>query len=98
MPPLIYECRCNQGKPFIQAGVPDQHVHTALKVVELLTAERKARGISQESLAVKAGVSPSCIQHLEHARATPTLVTLLKLSEALEMSLGKLILSVQAKK
>ena len=76
-------------------GVPDSHALTAQKLVELLTAERKQRGWSQETWAVAARVSPSCIQHLEHARSTPTLITLLKLATALEMDLPDLLRSAQ---
>ena len=76
-------------------GVPDSHVHTTQKLVELLSAARKQRGWSQETLAVEARVSPSCIQHLEHQRSTPTLLTLLKLAQALEMDLPSLLRKAQ---
>ena len=76
-------------------GVPDSHVLTTQKLVALLSAARKQRGWSQETLAVKARVSPSCIQHLEHQRSTPTLLTLLKLAQALEMDLPSLLRKAQ---
>ncbi len=72
-------------------GVPDSHALTSQKLVELLSVARKERGWSQETWAVEAKVSPSCIQHLEHGRSTPTLITLLKLAAALEMNLPDLL-------
>ena len=76
-------------------GVPDSHALTTQKLVELLSAARRQRGWSQETWAVEAKVSPSCIQHLEHARSTPTLITLLKLSGALQMDLPDLLRDAQ---
>ena len=93
--PIIYECARFRGKTFIHSGVSDEHVQTAKKLVALLSAARKGRGMSQESLAVSAGVSPSCVQHLEHSRSTPTLVTLLRLAEALDLDLPELLRSAQ---
>ena len=82
----------------MRMGVPDPHALTTKKLVELLTDARKQRGWSQETLAVEAKVSPSCIQHLEHGRSTPTLMTLLKLAAALEMDLPKLLRVAQKQK
>lgn len=82
-------------KPFTCLRVPDSHALTTSKLVELLSAERKQRGWSQETLAVAARVSPSCIQHLEHERSTPTLMTLLKLAAAMEMDLPDLLRAAQ---
>ena len=48
-------------------------------------------GWSLETLAVAAGVSNSCIRHLEHQRATPNLVTRLKLASALDLDLSALL-------
>lgn len=75
--------------------MPDSHARIAEKIIEALTAERKRLGWSQETLAVAAGVSNSCIRHLEHQRATPTLVTLLKLTSALDLDLAALLRSAQ---
>lgn len=78
--------------------MPNSHAKTTQNLVELLTAGRKQRGWSQETLAVEAKVSPSCIQHLEHGRSTPTLMTLLKLAAALEMDLPDLLRAAQEQK
>jgi transcriptional regulator with XRE-family HTH domain len=71
--------------------VPDSHASTAQRIITALHAERKRRGWSQETLAVAAGLSDSCIRHLENQRATPTLVTLLKLASALDLDLAELL-------
>ena len=71
--------------------MPDPHAAIAEKIVSALQAERKRLGWSLETLAVAARVSNSCIRHLEHQRATPTLVTLLKLASALGLDLAVLL-------
>jgi len=71
--------------------VPDPHAQTVQRIVEILSAERRRRGISQEALAAAAGVSSSCVQHLEHARSTPTLVTLLRLADALGLDPSRIL-------
>ena len=75
--------------------MPHPHAAIAEKIVAAIQAERKRLGWSQETLAVAAGVSNSCIRHLEHQRATPTLVTLLKLTSALDLDLAALLRSAQ---
>lgn len=72
-------------------GVPESHALTTQKIIELLKAERLRLGWSQETLAVAADVSNSCVRHLEHSRASPTMVTLLKLSNALQLDLAELL-------
>jgi ribosome-binding protein aMBF1 (putative translation factor) len=75
--------------------VQDSYVQTTRNLAERITAGRKQRGWSQETLAVEAKVSPSCIQHLEHGRSTPTIITLLKLTAALGMDLPDLLRDAQ---
>lgn len=75
--------------------MPEPHALTTQRIVALLKAERQRLGWSQETLAVAAGVSNSCVRHLEHSRASPTMVTLLKLSEALQLDLAKLLRHVR---
>ncbi len=90
-PGIIYEWGGFGANSFDQRSVPESHAEIARKIVELLHTKRKQRGFSQESLALAADVSPSCIQHLESNRSTPTLITLLKLCEALEIDLADLL-------
>ena len=75
--------------------MPESHALTARKIVEFLQAERVRRGLSHESLAVAAGVSSSCVRHLERGRSTPTLITLLKICEAMDINLADLLRKAQ---
>jgi transcriptional regulator with XRE-family HTH domain len=52
---------------------------------------RKARGMSQEALAERAGISRTYLARLETARQDPTLSTLEKLAKALKVPIEKLL-------
>ena len=75
--------------------MPDPHAAIAKKIIAALQAERKRLGWSLDTLAVAAGVSDSCIRHLEQERAMPTLITLLKLAAALDLDLAILLRNAQ---
>jgi ribosome-binding protein aMBF1 (putative translation factor) len=79
----------------IRLRVLDPHARITRQIVEALAAERQRLGWSFERLAVEADVSNSCIRHLERARSTPTLITLLKLAAALQMDLPDLLREAQ---
>ena len=57
----------------------------------MLRAERKRKGLSMERLAEKAGLSTSMVSLYERDLRNPTLETLLRVSEVLEIDLGRLI-------
>ncbi len=76
--------------------MPDLHAQIAEKIVAMIHAERIRVGWSQETLAVSAGISNSCVRHLEHQRAKPTLITMLKLASALNLDLATLLRDAQA--
>ena len=76
--------------------MPDLHAQIAEKIVAMIHAERIRMGWSQETLAVSAGVSNSCVRHLEHQRSKPTLITMLKLAAALDLDLATLLRDAQA--
>jgi transcriptional regulator with XRE-family HTH domain len=61
------------------------------EVVKLLLAERKRRGISGNSLAERSGLSQSLISTLETNPWNPTLDTLLRIGDALEIDIGTII-------
>ncbi|MDE5620846.1 MAG: helix-turn-helix domain-containing protein [Ruminococcus sp.] len=50
---------------------------------------RLCRGMSQEKLALKAGLNPAFLGHLERNMKSPTLTTLAKIVKALEISYGE---------
>jgi transcriptional regulator with XRE-family HTH domain len=52
---------------------------------------RRARGMSQEALAERAGISRTYLARLETARQDPTLSTLEKLAKALKVPIEKLL-------
>lgn len=52
---------------------------------------RADRGITQEALAKKAGISRVYIARLELGQQDPTLGTLTKLAKALKVKVGKLL-------
>jgi len=59
--------------------------------VNKLTKLRESKGWSQQKLADKSGVSQAYISELELGRKNPTVKILLKLSQALEVSVSKLL-------
>jgi transcriptional regulator with XRE-family HTH domain len=61
------------------------------EVVRLLTAERKRLRISGNSLAEKSGLSQSLISSLETNPWNPTLDTLLRIGDVLQVDIGEVI-------
>jgi transcriptional regulator with XRE-family HTH domain len=61
------------------------------EVVKLLVAERKRLGISGNSLAEKSGLSQSLISSLETNPWNPTLDTLLRIGDVLQVDVGEII-------
>jgi len=56
-----------------------------------LKALRERRGLTQEQLSEKSGVSRTYLARLETGRQDPTLSTLEKLAKALGVKVGKLL-------
>jgi len=52
---------------------------------------RTKRGLSQESLALSAGLNPAYLGHIERCLKCPTIDTLNKIAQALNISLPELI-------
>jgi len=61
------------------------------EVVRLLRDEREKRGISMNVLAQRSGLSQASISLIERNLRIPNLDTLLRITEVLEVDLGKLI-------
>lgn len=68
----------------------------AFNVVRLLREEREKRGLSMNVLAQKAGLSQSIVSLIERDLRNPTLDTLLRIAEVLEIDLGEIL--TQARK
>ena len=58
-------------------------------------AERKRRGISQENLAALAKVNRGYMGHIERGGQNPTLLLMMRIAAALELSLGQLLHSAE---
>ena len=52
---------------------------------------RTMRGLSQESLALSAGLNPTFLGHIERSLKCPTIDTLNKIASALDISLSELL-------
>jgi len=59
--------------------------------MRLLRTERVRQDLSMERLAEKAGLSQGMISLMERDLRSPTIETLLRISEALDVNLGKII-------
>jgi transcriptional regulator with XRE-family HTH domain len=65
-------------------------------VVRLLREEREKRGLSMNVVAQRSGLSHSIISLIERDLRNPTLDTLLRIADAIEIDLGELL--TQARK
>jgi transcriptional regulator with XRE-family HTH domain len=63
----------------------------AANVVRLLREEREKRGLSMNVVAQRSGLSHSIISLIEHDLRNPTLDTLLRIAEVLDVDLGELL-------
>jgi len=61
------------------------------EVIRILSTERQRQNISMNQLAARSGLSQSLISLLERGRRNPTLETLLRISDVLEVDLGTII-------
>lgn len=56
---------------------------------------RKKMGLTQEELAAKMDIGPKYLSSIERGKENPTLNTLIKLSQALEVDLGEIFNAVK---
>ena len=68
---------------------PDREICT--RVAQILRQERLDRNLSLTRTAAAAGLSRQMVSYVETGQRIPTLETLLRLSRALEIDLGKII-------
>ena len=61
-------------------------------IVRALRAERERQHLSMERLAEKAGLSQGMISLVERDLRNPTIETLLRIAEALDVNLGRIVL------
>jgi len=65
-------------------------------VVRLLQKERETRGLSMNAVAIRAGLSHTMISRVERELRKPTLDTLLRIAEAIDIDLWPLIKKAEA--
>lgn len=63
----------------------------AANVVRILRDERKRRGLSMNQVAERSGLSQGMISLVEHDLRNPTLDTLLRIADALNLDLADVI-------
>jgi len=61
------------------------------EVARILKAERKKRELSMTTVAAKAGLSQQMVSYVERGMRNPTLETLLRITDALDIDLTKVI-------
>ncbi len=67
------------------------------EVAKLLKAQRERRQLSMTALAAKAGLSQQMISYVERGVRNPTLDTLLRITQALDVPLGAIIAKAEKK-
>lgn len=63
----------------------------ATEIVRRLRQSRETSGISMNVLAARAGLSQSMVSRLENLQGNPTLDSLLRIADVLDLELGRLI-------
>ena len=61
------------------------------RVAQLLREEREKRGLSMTVLGVRAGLSQQMISYVERGMRNPSLDTLIRVTDAMEVDLAELI-------
>ena len=67
------------------------------RIIDMLISERKRLGLSHEKIANLAGLHRTAISHIENKKRNPTLISCLKISYALKISLGDVIKQAESK-
>ena len=70
---------------------PDKRQLIIKRIVEALIAERIRLGLSQNQVAIRAGLDHTMVMRVEKMERTPTIDTLLRIADALGLELGSVI-------
>ena len=73
--------------------MPDSKIRKAIcsQVARILREEREKRHLSMTVVAAKAGLSQQMVSYVERGIRNPTLETLLRITDALDVNLVKII-------
>jgi transcriptional regulator with XRE-family HTH domain len=69
----------------------DPEKEVVKNIIRQLIEQRKKGNISQQRLSEMAGISRTGLRHIESLETNPTLYSLLKLSQALDLPLSTLL-------
>lgn len=72
-------------------GETDPEKEIVIRVCEVLTAQRESKEISQRKLSELTSLSPTGLRHIESGETSPTLFSLLKICDALDLKLSDLL-------
>lgn len=75
----------------IYMNMAENTSRTCDRVMQLLRAEREARGLSGYELAKRCGLSQSTLSLLDRGKRTPTLDTVLRIVAVLEVDFGVVV-------
>ena len=75
-----------------------ERIAVCSEVAKLLKAQREKSQLSMTALAAKAGLSQQMVSYVERGIRNPTLETLLRITEALGVPLGKMITKAERKR
>jgi len=82
----------NDRKKTTKLNVPQEIL---LELGSSLREQRRKRGISQEELAALTAIDRSYISDIERGVSSPTLLVLLRLTEAMDIKLWRLVKRIQ---
>ena len=84
----------NDSWVLILTGAGDKAFSAGMDLKEMIGARireiRTKRGFTQEALSEKMGVNPKYLSSIERGKENPTLNTLVRLSESLEVEIGEI--------
>jgi transcriptional regulator with XRE-family HTH domain len=77
--------------PTIEAAEPESSERSDVQVATAIRMLRQRHGMSQRQLALRMGVPRTYVSKIENQKATPTLSSLARLADALEVSIPDLL-------
>ena len=69
----------------------DRRAAICAEAIRLLTEERRRRGLSKNSLAALTGLNQSTVSRLDNHPQNPTLDSLLRVADELQVNLGEIL-------
>ncbi len=75
----------------LQLAEPEESSHSEVQVAKAIRSLRQRGGLSQRQLALRMGVPRTYVSKIENEKATPTLSSLARLAQALEVSVPDLL-------